>query len=120
MIEDILVLAEDADFDHSDLAKRAATEWLKIELADQVIPELEKDLRNFQLTRAQSGYEQYQEALDLRWYEERRAERIRSRRRTIQKYLSSYQFSDASDWLGDSKEVLRQDEVLELDDWFKR
>jgi len=119
LIEDILVLAEDADFDHSDLAKLAATEWLKIELAGEVIPELEKDLRNFQLTRAQSRYEQYQEALDSRWYEERRAERIRSRRRTIQKYLSSYQFSDASDWLGDSKEVLRQDEVLELDEWFK-
>ena len=119
LAREVLSEAKDKNLALSDLVELARQERFRTELSDIVIPELERDLRHFQLARAQDRFDEYEEVLSKDWYEERRADRIRSRRRTIQNHLSSYRFEQAAEWLSASSEVLRTDEASDLAEWYR-
>lgn len=119
LVEAILSGARDANLDDNDLASLAREEHFRMELSQIVIPDLERDLRNFQLSRAEERFNQYREVLQEDRYERRRSERIASRKRTIRYDISRLAFEDAKELSSDSKEVLRDDEALRLASWLE-
>lgn len=84
----------------------------------EVQPELETDIRKFQLKRAHTKFLEYRDALNEEWYFERRRDQIAKRRRTIRYDIVRYDIAEARDLFEKSKEVLMVSEQEALDTWF--
>lgn len=120
LIDEIQSVAKNEFLDAAEVIEIAGKVRLELDLAEKVIPELERDFRNFQLARAQARFTKYRDVLQEDWYERRRVERIGSRKHTVQYDISRYYFKDAKELCSDSKAVLRDDEARRLDDWFNQ
>jgi DNA helicase-4 len=100
------------------LPQTARNERFLLEIAWKVQPELETDIRKFQLKRAHTKFLEYRDALNEEWYFERRRDQIAKRRRTIRYDIVRYDIAEARDLFEKSKEVLMTSEQKALDTWF--